>query len=239
MRYETGRDFQAVGFRRVAHQASVIAAGPDTMALVEEQSLRIDGADAADVAALAGAKIIDDEMIARIADGIEQAALFVVQQAAAALLGDERIPPKNAVVAGIESQQRGAAKATLLVVPGVPRRINGQIDRRPGKMRRHIQHAVMRGGREAVMEFALRRAAGVAGIVYLFGEVEEVVEVVALLVVADRLDYAAGDALSAGSRVDAAVGPDGKRPAGVGVRMTCERVPFDGVRLFSERGGFC
>src|SRR5882762_2720395 len=90
------------------------------MALVEEQSLRIDGADAADIAALAGAEIVDGEMIARVADGIEQAALFIVQQAAAALLGDQRVPPENAIVACIESQQRGAAKATLLVVPGVP-----------------------------------------------------------------------------------------------------------------------
>src|SRR5712675_987815 len=185
------------------------------MALVEEQSLRIDGADAADIAALAGAEIVDDEMIARIAHGIEQAALFIVQQAAAALLGDESVPPENAVAASIESQQRRAAKATLLVVPRVPRRINGQIDRGPGKMRRHVQHAVVHGRREAVMDFALRRAAGVAGIVHLFGEVEEIVEVVALLVVADRLDYAARDAFRAGSRVDAAVGPDGKRPTGV------------------------
>src|SRR5712671_4098204 len=185
------------------------------MALVEEQSLRIDGTNAAEVAALAGAKIIDDEMIARVADGIEQAAFFIVQQAAAALLGNESIPPENAVVAGIESQQRGAAKATLLVVPGIPRRINGQIDWRAGKMRRHIQHAVVHGRREAVMDFALRRAAGVAGIVHLFGEVEEIVEVVALLVVADRLDYAAGDGFRAGSRVDAVVGSDRKRPTGV------------------------
>jgi len=53
------------------------------MALVEEQSLRIDGANAANVAPLAGAEVIDDEMIARVAHGVEQAAFFIVQQAAA------------------------------------------------------------------------------------------------------------------------------------------------------------
>ncbi len=100
------------------------------MALVEEQSLRIDGANAANVAPLASTQIVDDEMIARVAHGVEQAALFIVEQAAAALLRDERVPPENFVGAGVESKERRAAKATLRVVPGIPRRINGQIDGR-------------------------------------------------------------------------------------------------------------
>src|SRR5689334_20796553 len=101
------------------------------MPLVEEQGLRIDGADAADVASLAGTEIVDDEMIARVTHGVEQTVLFIVQQAAAALLGDESVPPENAVGASVESQERRTAKATLRVVPGVPRRINGEIDGRP------------------------------------------------------------------------------------------------------------
>src|ERR1700674_844022 len=79
MRQQTGRDFQAVRLRRVAHQTSVVSTGPDTMLLVEEQSLRIDGANAANVASLAGAEIINEEMIARVTYGVEQAALFIMQ----------------------------------------------------------------------------------------------------------------------------------------------------------------
>src|SRR6267378_1376240 len=66
MRQQTGRDFQAVRLRRVPHQTSVVTTGPDAMPFVEEQSLRIDGANAANVASLAAAYIIDDEMIARV-----------------------------------------------------------------------------------------------------------------------------------------------------------------------------
>jgi hypothetical protein len=49
------------------------------MPIVEEQSLRIDGANAANVASLAGAQIIDDEMIARVTHGVELPTLFIVQ----------------------------------------------------------------------------------------------------------------------------------------------------------------
>src|SRR5882762_11130189 len=101
-------------------------------------------------------------------------------------------------------------------------------------MCRHVQHAIVHRGHEAVMDLALRSTTRVAGIVHLFGEVEEVVEVVALFVVADRLDYAAGHGLRASSGIDPAVGPDGKRPTGVRVRMTCKWVPLNGIRRFGE-----
>src|SRR5207245_11419706 len=100
------------------------------MALVEEQSLRIDGANAANIAPLASTQIVDDEMIARVAHGVEQAALFIVEQAAAALLRDERVPPDNFARAGVESKEHRAAKAPPRVVQGIPRPINGQTDRR-------------------------------------------------------------------------------------------------------------
>src|SRR5437879_3363131 len=87
------------------------------------------------------------------------------------------------------------------------------------------------------MELALRSTARVAGIFHLFGEVEEVVEVIALFVVADRLDYAPRHGLRASSRIDPAVGPDGERPTGVRVRMTCKWVPLNGIRRFAERPG--
>src|SRR5215467_9402573 len=129
MGQQTRRDIQAVRLRRIAHQPPIVATGPDTMPLVEEQSLRIDGTNAAKVAPLASVKIIDDEVIARIAHGVQQAALFIVQKTTAALLGNQCVPPKDTIVAGVESKQRGAAKAALRIVPGIPRRVAGQIDR--------------------------------------------------------------------------------------------------------------
>jgi hypothetical protein len=71
--------FGQMRIRRVAHQTPVVTTGPDTMPIVEEQSLRIDGANAANVASLAGAQIIDDEMIARVTHGVELPTLFIVQ----------------------------------------------------------------------------------------------------------------------------------------------------------------
>src|ERR1700756_4551269 len=105
-------------------------------------------------------------------------------------------------------------------------------------MCRHVQQAIVHRGHEAVMDLALRSTAGVAGIVHLFGEVEEVVEVVALLVVADRLYYATGHGLRTSSRIDPAVGPHGKRPTGVRVRMACKWIPLNGIGLFVDRLSF-
>src|SRR5215469_707777 len=118
MGQETRRDLQAVGLGRIAHQAPIVATGPDTMLLIEEQGLRVDGTNAAHIAPLASVKIIDDEVIAGIAHGVQQAPLFIVQKTAAAFLGDQRVPPKDTIVAGVESKQRGAAKTALGIVPG-------------------------------------------------------------------------------------------------------------------------
>ena len=49
-----------------------------TVGLVEKKHLRVDGAEAAEVPASAFLQIVDDEVIARIAKRIEQAALFVM-----------------------------------------------------------------------------------------------------------------------------------------------------------------
>src|SRR5215469_17927069 len=152
---KTRRDLQTVRLRRIAHQPPIVATGPDTMPLVEEQGLRIDRTNAANIAPLARVKIIDDEVIAGVAHGVQQAALFIVQKTAAAFLGNQRIPPKNTILAGVESQERGAAKTSLGIVPGVPRRIAGQIDRWTRKVGRHIQHTIVHRRSEAVVNLAL------------------------------------------------------------------------------------
>src|SRR6516164_5164807 len=100
MGQQTRRDLQAVRLGRIAHQPPIVAAGPDPMPFVEEQRLRIDGTNTANIAPLASLKIVDDEVIAWIAHGVEEAALFIVQKAATAFLRDQRIPPKDAIVAG-------------------------------------------------------------------------------------------------------------------------------------------
>src|ERR1700720_2808285 len=105
-------------------------------------------------------------------------------------------------------------------------------------MCRHVQYSVVHRGREAVVDLALRSAAGVAGIIHLFGEAEQVVEIVALFVVAYWLDYASGYGLRASSRLDPAIGTDGKRPTSIRVRMTCEWVPLNRIRRFIERARF-
>src|SRR5581483_4002161 len=117
MGQQARRDFQAVRFWRVAHQPSIVATGPDPMLFIYEQRLRIDGTDAADIPPLASVKVIDDEVIARIAHGVQQTAVFIVQKTAATFFRDQRVPPQDAIVAGIESKQRGAAKAALRIMP--------------------------------------------------------------------------------------------------------------------------
>ena len=151
--------------------------------------------------------------------------LLVVQQAAAAFLGDQRVPPEHLVLLRVEGQQRAAAEAALRVVPGEPGRVGRLIDRRPRQMRRHVEDAVRHRGGEAVVDLALRRPAGVARVIHHLVQREEVIQRILLFVVADDLDHAAGDALGAGRGVDPPVGPDRHRPAGVGVRMSGERIP--------------
>src|SRR5437763_12284360 len=96
-------------------------------------------------------------------------------------------------------------------------------------MSSHVKNAVMHRRCETVMNLALRGTAGVAGIVDFVREIEQVIEIVALLVVAHRLDYAAWYAFGACRRIDSAIRPNRKRPAGVRVRMAGERVPFHRV----------
>src|SRR5215467_4843931 len=152
---KTRRDVQTVRLRRIAHQPPIVTTGPDTMPLVEKQGLRIDGTNTANIAPLARMKIIDDEVVAGIAHGVQQAALFIVQKTTAAFLGDQGVPPKDTIIAGVERQQRGAAKTALGIVPGIPRRIAGQIDRWTRKVGRHIQHTIVHRRSEAVVNLAL------------------------------------------------------------------------------------
>ena len=160
-----------------------------------------------------------------IAQRVEQVPLLVVQQAAAAFLGDQRVPPEHLVLLRVEGQQRAAAEAALRVVPGQPGRVGRLIDRRPRQVRGHVEDAVRHRGGEAVVDLALRGPAGVARVVHHLVQREEVIERILLLVVADDLDHAAGNALRAGRGVDPPVRSDRHRPARVGVRMPGERIP--------------
>ena len=69
------------------------------------------------------------------------------------------------------------------------------------------------------MNFALASAPRVAGIVHHFGEIEKVVQVIVLFVVANRFDYAPGYTLGASRRINPPIGADGKRPTGVRLRL--------------------
>ena len=104
-------------------------------------------------------QVIDDEVIARIAHGVEQPALLIVQQAAAAFLGDQRVPPENAVVAGIKCQQRGAAK-TDVSRRATNTMANNAADRSADRKGAWPYTELRRASRgEAVVDLALCRAA--------------------------------------------------------------------------------
>ena len=129
---------RGVPLRASGYMESLPVDTKSRLPLVEEQRLRIDGTDAADIMPLARAQIVDKKMITRIAHGIKQAALFIVQQAAAAFFRDQRVPPENLILPGVESEQGGAAETALRVMPRTPRRIHREIDRGSGEMRRHV-----------------------------------------------------------------------------------------------------
>ena len=175
---------------------------------------------------LARLQIENDEVIPRIADGVKQAPLLVVKQAPATLFGNQGLPPFHLVGLGVESQQRAAPEATFLVVPGKPGGISQLINGGGGKVGRHVENAVVHGRREAVMDLALRRPAGITRIIDHFIDIEEIVEAVLRLVVTNHLDHSARHSLGTRGSIDAAVRPHGKRPASVGILVLGELVPF-------------
>ena len=93
-------------------------------------------------------------------------------------------------------------------------------------MGRHVENAVMHGGREAVMDLALRGSAGSARVIHHLIEIEKIVEGILRLVVASQLHDAARHSLGARSRINTAVRPDRKRPAGIGHLVLGELIPF-------------
>ena len=152
-----------------------------------------------------------------------------MQQAAAPLLGDQGIPPEHAAGAGIKGEQGTAAEAAFRVVPRFPRRIGRLIDGRPGEVRRHVQHAIVHGWGEAVVDLALRRPAGIAGSSTISSRSNRYSRASRAHRNERSLTMPPGNAFSAGGDIDAAIRAGRQRPTRIRLRMSGERIPANVV----------
>src|SRR5690349_821663 len=78
MRQDERRPFKPIAFRIIAHQMAVIVRGPDAMMSIQEQSLSVNGTNAADIPAGTAFSVINDEMIPGIAQRVKQVTLLIV-----------------------------------------------------------------------------------------------------------------------------------------------------------------